>query len=379
MISRSKGPVIVIAAGGTGGHIFPAIATGRELQELRPDATIIYACGERPLEIDLYKRNGIDPVVFPARQIRRGIVGKVGGILAAAGNVWRARRWVKSVGADLVVGFGGYVAGPTVLGAKFAGCRTAIHEANSIPGRTNRILGRMMDLTATHFESTLAHLGGKRKIALGMPLRRMNFDEERWQGRLAGEKPASDTLGAPAKPISLLVMGGSQGAKFLYESIMRQLPALDARLTQPLEILWSTGEANFEELQSCVESLDLNSIKVQLTPFISDMANALGNADVALARAGASALAELIAFRVYTVFVPFPGAIYDHQTLNAREAEKFGLGVVLPESEVGEKFIPTLASAIEHIQTSEVPTPPDSLDSTQAATRLAKELLSLVK
>ena len=91
------GPVIAIAAGGTGGHIFPAIATGAAIQSLAPDATVMYVCGERPLELDLYKRSGIEPVVFPARQIRAGVVGKVFGVLAAMGNTWRAWKWLRSV------------------------------------------------------------------------------------------------------------------------------------------------------------------------------------------------------------------------------------------------------------------------------------------
>src|SRR5690606_1519461 len=142
------------------------------------------------------------------------------------------------------------------------------------------------------------------------------------------DKPDANRNLDNKKPVSLLIMGGSQGAKFLYESIANQLPVMDASVAQPLEILWSTGEAHFDELKSRTESLQLKNIKLHLTPFISDMANALASANLALARAGASALAELIAFRVYTIYVPFPGAIYDHQTLNAREAEKYGLGVL---------------------------------------------------
>lgn len=369
-VAGRPGPVIVIAAGGTGGHIFPAIATGREISELAPNSTVVYACGERPLEIELYRKNGVEPVIFPARQIRPGIVGKIRGVMAAAGNVWRGRQWVRSVKADLVVGFGGYVAGPTVLGAKFAGCKTALHEANSIPGRTNRILGPMMDITATHFESTLEHLGGRNKLAVGMPLRRLDYDLDRGEAR--------KRLGLDPSMQTLLIMGGSQGAKFLYETIAGKLQELDQAVAGPVQVLWSTGQNNFDELKKQTDQIPLENLKLHLVPFISDMNGALRGADIALARAGASAFAELTSFRIYTVYVPFPGAIYDHQTLNALEAEKYGLGTVIPEKEVGERLIPSLMEAFGKVQSGTIPEPPDSLDSRNAARRLAEKLLGLI-
>lgn len=370
MVAPGKRPVIVIAAGGTGGHIFPAIATGQKLQELAPEAQIIYACGERPLEISLYERNGIEPVIFPARQIQPGLYGKIMGVLAAGGNVFRALRWVNSVDADLVIGFGGYVAGPTVLGAKFAGCKTALHEANSVPGRTNRILGSMMNLTAAHFESTLKHMGGKNKMAVGMPIRPLEAAATKADARMAlGLNPEMDTI---------LIMGGSQGAKFLYETILKQIPQLDAGLERPVQILWSTGEQHLDHLRALSDSIASGKIKLHLVPFISDMGNALRAADLAVARSGASALAELTAFRVFTIYVPFPGAIYDHQTINAREAERFGLGKVIAEPDVEKHLIPDMLEALEKIQAGYIPEPPPSLDSNQAATRLAQKLLTLL-
>src|SRR5690606_14841895 len=132
-------------------------------------------------------------------------------------------------------------AGPTVLAGKLAGCKTAIHEANSIPGRTNRILGPFMNLTASHFESTLAKLGGKNQVALGMPIRPLNA---------AGSKQeARRSLGLDPDLETLLIMGGSQGARFLYQSIMAKLPELDKVLHRPVQVLWSTGENNLAELQ----------------------------------------------------------------------------------------------------------------------------------
>jgi len=363
-------PVIVIAAGGTGGHIFPAIATGAKLKELMPVAAIIYACGERPLEIGLYERNGIKPVIFPAKQLRSGIAGKIGGVTAAAGNLWRAYRWLRSVKADIVIGFGGYVSGPTVLAGKFAGCKTAIHEANSVPGRTNRILGSLMNLTASHFEATLRTLGGRNKVALGMPIRPLKMAASKEEARLAfGLEPITETL---------LIMGGSQGARFLYESLLDKLPEIDARRDKPLQVLWSTGEPHMDGLQARLDSSSFENLSIKLVPFISDMGNALKAADVAVARAGASALAELVSHGVHTIYIPFPAAIYDHQTLNAREAEKVGAGVLVKEPDVPARISDEIVKAFERVRYGGVLEIPPYLDSTKAADRLADEIRKLL-
>lgn len=359
--------VIVIAAGGTGGHIFPAIATGREIESLRPDVKIIYACGERPLEVGLYQKNGIEPHIFPARQLRGGVIGKLGGVAAAAGNIARAASWLRAVKADAVIGFGGYVAGPTVLAGKLIGCRTAIHEANSVPGKTNRILGRWMDLTAVHFASTSKHLGGKKTLVTGMPIRELKPAATREEARRAvGLEPGLTTL---------LIVGGSQGAKFLYQQIAELLPQLDKRVKRPVQVLWSTGENNFSELKERLEPLELDNIDVRLVPFISDMANAIYAADVAIARSGASALAELVSLNTFALYVPFPGAIYDHQTLNAREAEKAGLGIVIPESALRERLLDELTALLN--DTGDRTANPARSDTMPAARQMAEAVLAL--
>jgi len=368
--SVQEKPVIVIAAGGTGGHIFPAIATGAKLKELMPAASIIYACGERPLEIGLYERNQIKPVVFPAKQLRGGIAGKLGGVTAAAGNIWRAFRWLKGIKADIVIGFGGYVSGPTVLAGKFAGCKTAIHEANSVPGKTNRILGSLMNLTATHFEATLKKMGGNNKVALGMPIRPLES--------AASKEEARQVFGLEPDVETLLILGGSQGAKFLYESLMDKLSVIDARRDEPLQILWSTGEAHLDSLQVRLDSLVFENLSIKLVPFISDMGNALKAADVAIARAGASALAELVSYGVYTIYVPYPAAIYDHQTLNAREAEKVGAGVVVKESDVPMSIADEVVKAFNQVRNQHELVIPAYLDSAKAAERLADEVRKLL-
>lgn len=362
---------VLIAAGGTGGHIFPGIATGLTLKKLYPQYEVYYACGERELELNIYKNNNITPVVFPSRQLGSGIMSKINGVLAALKITVAARKYIRQNNIDVVIGFGGYVSGPVTLGGVLAGVKTAVHEANSIPGKTNKILAPLVNLTAVHFPITTQHLKGRKTVVVGMPIRPLT--------QVADTATARESLGLDLQKQTLLIMGGSQGAKYLYEKITAALPALDKELKQPIQILWSTGQNNFSDLESVLSKLSLNNITVKLTPFISDVGTALSAATIAVARAGASALAELTAFNIYTLYVPFPAAIYDHQTLNAQQIEKYGAGLVLPEKSLSDQVIThSILKAFQHVSSSSKNSVPEELNSSNAAERLAKELTSLL-
>lgn len=361
---------VLIAAGGTGGHIFPGIATGTALKSLYPNCEITYACGQRELELNIYKSNGIEPLVFPSKQLGSGLMSRVRAVFAALSITMKARRYIKQNAINAVVGFGGYVSGPVTLGGVFSGAKTAIHEANSIPGKTNRILAPLVNLTAVHFPITLAKLKARKKIVTGMPIRPLAVIEDK---RTAREK-----LGLHPEKKTLLIMGGSQGAKFLYQKIAAALPSVDKELSEPLQIYWSTGEANFAELQSTLAEMTFSHLEIKLTPFIADMGTALSATDISIARAGASALAELVSFNIYTLYVPFPAAIYDHQTLNAQQIERYGAGAVLPEKSLTSQTITRgIIKALVHAKKNQKFPIPDELNSSQAAEKLAREIASL--
>jgi UDP-N-acetylglucosamine--N-acetylmuramyl-(pentapeptide) pyrophosphoryl-undecaprenol N-acetylglucosamine transferase len=361
---------VLIAAGGTGGHIYPGIAVGKAIEaKYGNEAEVWYACGERELERKLYSDNFISPVVFPARQIRSGIIGKLASWSCAFGNLVRAARFIRREQIDVVLGMGGYVSGPTTLAAKLCGCRVAIHEANSIPGRTNRWLAPYMDLVAVHFASTLKQIKTSRGEVVGMPLRPM-----KWEGT---RQEACEKLGLDAELTTVLITGGSQGARFLYEKICDALPSLDASFKHPVQILWSTGEANLSFVTDRVSKLQLQKIKIKLVPFITEMGAALACTDFAIARSGAGTLAEFVSHGIFAVYVPFPKAIYDHQTLNAREAEAAGLGFVLKESDITpEKLTEALTVASQYAAKESTESVQQALPKSSAEI-LAEELLSI--
>ncbi|MBX7244175.1 MAG: UDP-N-acetylglucosamine--N-acetylmuramyl-(pentapeptide) pyrophosphoryl-undecaprenol N-acetylglucosamine transferase [Candidatus Sumerlaeaceae bacterium] len=361
---------LLIAAGGTGGHIFPAIALGEALRRHHPAVEFRFLCGERELERKLYADNGIDPIVFPARQLGTGLVSMLKGGLAAAGNLARAAALIRREKFDEVIGFGGYVSGPAVAAGVLLGRVTAIHEANTVPGKTNRLLAPFVTFCAINFPETASHLRARRIEIVGMPIR-----EGLTQGARADGLEYFD-LAADRK--TLLILGGSQGAKYLYETLIQALPLLDTPKNSNLQILWSTGTGNHEMLEGRLRGMGLRHIQVVMRPFIDRMDLALAVADVALARAGASSIAELLACGVRPLLIPLPSAIYDHQTQNANSISKLGIGEMVTEKDLNPaRAAQAVELLLSRIHGGQPPRPKEvGEDETSASHRLASVLVS---
>lgn len=313
---------VLIAAGGTGGHILPAIALGRELVS-RHSVEVLYLCGQRPVELELYRRSGIDPIVVPARQLGAGLRSRLRGLWHAFRVTAFAMNLIRRESVRVVVGMGGYVSGPAMLAAVLARRPTLIHEANSVPGKTNRWLAPWVDVVAVNFPAALDSLRCRRAEVVGMPIR-----EEIWQGcREMGWRE----FDLEPRRRTLLVVGGSQGARNLSLKLLEALPHLDAPDMEGVQILWSSGTTNFEELDAALRQRSWRFLKIRLLPFISRMDLALAVADAAVSRAGASTIAEFLATGIYALYIPLPIAVYDHQRLNAEQLERAGLGELLPE------------------------------------------------
>ena len=265
---------------------------------------------------------------------------------------------------------GGYVSGPAVLAAWLLRRPTAIHEANSVPGKTNRLLAPWVSLCAVNFPSTAGRLRARKTLGVGMPIRRAACMGERGEGaRAFGLDPSRRTL---------LVIGGSQGARFLYETLMESLDALDVPEHQGLQILWSTGDGNYDALKSRLRGIALSHITVRLERFISRMDLALAAADLAVARAGASTIAELVSCGIRALYIPYPHAIYDHQTVNATEVAAAGCGDMVPEKGLTPGiFAQRIADLLAPVRPGERFVPPPEFDSRDAARRLADALCGL--
>ncbi len=312
---------IIITTGGTGGHIFPALAVIEALKKRRPDVDVLFVGGEYGPERDLVQRAGVTFEGLPVR----GFIGRgpkaLPAMAAMGGSVLRAMGIVRRFSPDAVMGFGGYAAFASVFAAYLMRRPCALHEQNAIAGAANRILGKLVRRVCLSWNQPAvgASFPADRCVLTGNPIRADiaalgAVDLER------GDKPR------------LLVMGGSQGARAINAMVVSMLPALRAA---GVEILHQTGANEYDDvrrryLEAGVPPEDADRM---VHPFLHDMARAYAECDLALCRAGATTMAELAATGTPAVFIPFPYAAHDHQTSNARAMQDAGGGVLLPQKD----------------------------------------------
>ena len=233
----------------------------------------------------------------------------------------------------VVIGTGGYVSGPALLAARLLRIPAVIQEQNSFPGLVNRLLGRFVDQVYLTYEASRAYFKGRDVVVTGNPVRG-DF------GR-TDRKTARERLGLNQKHITLLIFGGSQGARAINEAL---LEALDTLLAQPdLQLLWLTGPADYERVQNAVQAYEP---RVVVHAFLEDMASAYAAADLVLCRAGATTLAEITLCGLPAILVPYPYATADHQDFNARALEDAGAAVRLRQTELSG---PALANIVTEL------------------------------
>jgi UDP-N-acetylglucosamine--N-acetylmuramyl-(pentapeptide) pyrophosphoryl-undecaprenol N-acetylglucosamine transferase len=304
---------VLIAGGGTGGHLFPGIAVAEELK--RRGHTVTFVGTERGIEARACPKEGWPLELITVSGLKRtGLLGLLRGLLRLPGSYLQSRRILGRHAPDVVVGVGGYASGPVLLAAALGGRPTAILEQNSVPGMTNRLLGRFVRAVFGSFAGAADYFPRQKYHLVGNPVR------ARVRGRLAAVEAAAGR--------GLLVVGGSQGAHAVNELVAEAMILLKARGKAP-PLLHQSGEADRETLaRRYVEA----GIAAEVQPFIDDMAAAYAGAALVVARAGASTLAELTILGLPAILVPFPFAADDHQTKNARELEAAGAAEVVPQA-----------------------------------------------
>ena len=308
---------VLIAGGGTGGHLFPGIALAQEIRRRDPDSRILFVGSPRGIEVSAVPKAGFDLELLPVSGLRGvGVMGILKGLMRLPVSVVKAFWLVARFRPQLAISCGGYAAGPAVLAARLMGLPCVVLEQNAIPGTTNRILGKL----ASRIIASLPVEGfAPEKVAvLGNPVR-------------SDLIAIRDVAYAPGSPVELLVFGGSQGARALNEAMMEVAPALVEAGT-PLRITHQTGEADCERVRQAYADAGLREVEV--LPFIDDMASAYAKADFILCRAGATTIAEVTVCGRPLIMVPFPFAVDDHQTANARAVEAGEAGICLPQGEL---------------------------------------------
>jgi UDP-N-acetylglucosamine--N-acetylmuramyl-(pentapeptide) pyrophosphoryl-undecaprenol N-acetylglucosamine transferase len=311
---------VLIAAGGTGGHIYPGIAVAQEI--MRRDATskVLFVGTARGLETRLVKQAGFELSLIDSAGLKNvGTRARMRGLAVLPGSFRAAQKVIRGFQPDVVVGAGGYVSGPVVLTAALSRRPTMVMESNALPGWTNRVLARFVDRAAVSFEQALPFFRGKAKVT-GNPVRREFFD-------------------IPAKrrdpnEFSVLVFGGSQGAHAINEAMVAALPGLN-QFRAVLRITHQTGEADLEKVRAGYAAAGWEA-GVDVRPYLDDMMAHFATADLVICRAGATTTAELIAAGKASLMVPFPFAADDHQTKNAEALQTAGAAKMIVQRELGE-------------------------------------------
>jgi UDP-N-acetylglucosamine--N-acetylmuramyl-(pentapeptide) pyrophosphoryl-undecaprenol N-acetylglucosamine transferase len=340
---------VLIAAGGTGGHIYPGIAVAKELLRRQPESEIRFVGTARGLENKLVPQAGFELSLIDSAGLKNvGLVARARGLLVLPKSFSAARSLIKSFRPDVIIGAGGYVSGPVVLTAALLKLPTLVMESNAFPGWTNRVLARFVDKAAVSFEAALPYFRGK-AVVTGNPVRR-EFFEIPVRQREPGQ-------------FSILVFGGSQGAHAINEAMIAALPSLES-LRDVLRITHQTGEADFARVNSGYVNAGWGE-RAEVRKYIDNMVGAFADVDLVVCRAGATTTAELIAAGKASVMIPFPLAADDHQRKNAAALEQAGAGRMLLQRDLsGERLateIATLAAEPEKITTME-----------QAARKLAR-------
>jgi UDP-N-acetylglucosamine--N-acetylmuramyl-(pentapeptide) pyrophosphoryl-undecaprenol N-acetylglucosamine transferase len=316
---------IVIVAGGTGGHLFPGIAAAQEFQS-RPGTRVTFLTAPKPVTVQILERYRLTWQEIASRALKgQGLFSRLRTVFALPGYVLEARARLKELKPNLVLGMGGYAAGPVGLAAYSLGIPLAIHEQNTIPGTTNRWLARFATRVFLSFPDTSGHLPAEKSLWTGNPIRSEFFETKAKR---------------PAAPFTVMLMGGSQGAHHLNMETLAALPLLDDGKTN-LRFLHLTGEADFEQVQAGYR------------------------AHLLVCRSGASTLAELGAAGRAAILVPYPFAANNHQEHNARFFEAKGAAhVILNKNFTGE----LLADKIRQLMAE-----PETLNRMEAASHtLAK-------
>lgn len=330
--NNSSKPLVAIACGGTGGHLFPGLAVGEELLNLGCRVQLLIS----PKEVDQQAVKyalGMETVVLPAIGLTRGQV------LRFAKGFWgsygAAKATFRKDPPKAVLAMGGFTSAPPVLAGKKFGAVTFLHESNTIPGKANRWLAHFVNQAFVGFPMAAHRLLLQNIVVTGTPVRPQFQPVDAGACRMA--------LGLKMDQPVLLVMGGSQGASGVNQLVLQAAPRL-LEQEPGLQFLHLTGPADFEKVK---EGYAARNLKASVLPFLSEMELALGAATLAISRAGASSLAEMAAMRVPSVLIPFPAAADNHQYFNARSFVDSGAALLVEQrAATGESLAQTVLSLL---------------------------------
>ena len=319
---------IIVSGGGTGGHIFPAIAIANAIKSLRPDTEFLFVGAEGKMEMEKVPAAGykIEGLWISGFQ-RKLTLSNLAFPFKVMSSLRKAKKLLRSFKPDAVIGTGGFASGPMLQVAAKSGVVTMVQEQNSYPGVTNKILSKKVDRICVAYDGMEKYFPKDKILLTGNPVRQdiLSLDGKR--------ERALEFFGLSAEKKTILVIGGSLGARTINESILK---VLDGFQKNNLQLVWQTGKGFYETAKQAAAEYELNGIKV--FDFIQKMDYAYSVADVVISRAGASSVSELCLVKKPSILVPSPNVAEDHQTKNAMALVTHNAAVIIRDSESREKL-----------------------------------------
>ena len=314
---------IIVSGGGTGGHIYPALALINEIKKLEPSAEFLYIGTEKGLESSLVTREGIPFKTIHITGFKRKIsLDNMKTVMRFLKGVSDAKKMIKQFKPDVVIGTGGYVCGPVVYAAAKLKIPTVIHEQNSVPGLTNKFLSRYVSKVAISFEESRTFFPENKVVYTGNP--------RATEAALVREKDRLTDIGLNKDKKTVLIVGGSRGARPINDAF---LEVLNEAGTRNYQFLYVTGEVHYENVMAEVKKQG-SPKNIQIQPFIHNMPEVLKNVQLIVARAGATTLAEVTAVGLPSILIPSPYVTNNHQEKNARALSNKNAAILKLEKEM---------------------------------------------
>lgn len=306
---------VIVTAGGTGGHIYPALAIIDKIKEIEPKSEFIYIGTTNRMEKDIVPSLGYKYVGIEMYGLSKNVLRDLKVLTLIFKNTSKVKKIIDDFEPDIVIGTGGYVTYPVIKAAKAKGVKTFIHEQNSIPGKSNKMLAKLADRIGVSFEDSIHYFDETKTIFTGNPC------SER---ALATPKISRTKYGLSMKKKFILMVQGSLGSTSVNERMLDFLNSID---DEDYEVLYITGKASYEEF-----SKNSFSKNVFIQPYVENLSGLMKDADVIVSRAGASSISEIIALKKLSILIPSPYVANNHQFFNALSVANNKAGIMLEES-----------------------------------------------
>lgn len=341
-------PHIIISGGGTGGHIFPAVSIANAIKELRPGAEILFVGAEGRMEMQRVPDAGYKIIGLPVAGFDRKHLWKNFAVLVKlARSQWKARKIIKDFKPLVAVGVGGYASGPTLKTAGMMGIPTLIQEQNSYAGVTNKLLAQKARKICVAYEGMEKFFPADKIIMTGNPVRQNLF------GHYITRQEAADLFGLDPAKKTILILGGSLGARTINQTLTAALETMRAH--PDIQFIWQTGKIYIEQVKQAIVAFTGEAVRhphitaipnLYVTDFIKDMAKAYTLADLVISRAGAGSISEFCLLHKPVILVPSPNVAEDHQTKNALALVNKDAALYVKDAEAMEKLIPTALETV---------------------------------